>query len=531
MLVKCLKMLFLIAFLTGYTPALFCGDLSTLNDVPVSYQGRYRPAAAYTKLRFIPQNHEPSLTSALRLHFSDDHPSKKANSATEYAIEEQAKQLTLNHASPQQIELQIENSFPLAERLQQADTEWLTLPSFADRSRWYPLKALKLRTYDTKSQQFVPVSNFTAYSDETFDVIRDAYLQLEKAVNSGSDQGEADRLGSLLIKAYTGLISQQFLHQNSFPSLTKLKAENFYYNFPFTPLTIACYSLAALLFILYRYHPSKHLLAGAWATHTGAFFIQSCCLALRCYILSRPPVSNMFETLLFVPWIAVLTSYLLYLFIRTQIGLIASALASSILLSLMYWSRLDHSLENVQPVLDSHYWLIIHVLMVVGSYGIFVLGGLLGHLYLLYSYFQGTQSRHLEVIGKLIIQSMFLGTALLIPGTILGGVWAAQSWGRFWDWDPKESWAFISSCTYLIWIHAFVFKKIHYYGAAIGSIVGLIMIGFTWYGVNYILGTGMHSYGFGQGGAVYFLSYLIAELFFLVFFSRARYNKRPSTEK
>ena len=116
-----------------------------------------------------------------------------------------------------------------------------------------------------------------------------------------------------------------------------------------------------------------------------------------------------------------------------------------------------------------------------------------------------------------LLQSLYVGIALLIPGTILGGIWAAQSWGRFWDWDPKESWAFISSCVYLLIIHAYRFKRISGIGLAIGSIGGLLAISFTWYGVNYILGTGLHSYGFGSGGEWIYYSYVGLELAFIGF--------------
>jgi ABC-type transport system involved in cytochrome c biogenesis permease subunit len=109
-----------------------------------------------------------------------------------------------------------------------------------------------------------------------------------------------------------------------------------------------------------------------------------------------------------------------------------------------------------------------------------------------------------------------LGIALLIPGTILGGVWAAESWGRFWDWDPKESWAFISSCAYLIIIHSYTFGHIRGFGLAVGSIVGLLFISFTWYGVNYVLGTGLHSYGFGTGGEFWYYGFILAEALFLI---------------
>jgi ABC-type transport system involved in cytochrome c biogenesis permease subunit len=144
--------------------------------------------------------------------------------------------------------------------------------------------------------------------------------------------------------------------------------------------------------------------------------------------------------------------------------------------------------------------------MIVASYGALILGGILGHVYLL------KKSQRLE---ETLLQCLYVGIALLIPGTILGGVWAAQSWGRFWDWDPKESWAFISACVYLLVIHAYRFRKIQAKGLAIGSILGLLAISFTWYGVNYILGSGLHTYGFGSGGEWIYYSYLILELAFI----------------
>src|SRR5438128_6981056 len=103
-----------------------------------------------------------------------------------------------------------------------------------------------------------------------------------------------------------------------------------------------------------------------------------------------------------------------------------------------------------------------------------------------------TETLPMKRLSQVILQTLYGGTTLLITGTILGGIWAAESWGRFWDWDPKESWAFISSCFYLIWIHAYRFGRIGSFGLAIGAVGGLLAISFTWYGVNYILGTGLH---------------------------------------
>ncbi|MBA3604208.1 MAG: cytochrome c biogenesis protein CcsA, partial [Parachlamydiaceae bacterium] len=146
---------------------------------------------------------------------------------------------------------------------------------------------------------------------------------------------------------------------------------------------------------------------------------------------------------------------------------------------------------------------------------LFLLSSILGHIYLVGLAYYKRETTSLELVAQSIVLSLYIGVVLLIGGTLLGGIWAAQSWGRFWDWDPKESWAFISICIYLLWIHAYRFGKIQHLGIAVGSILGFLAISFTWYGVNYILGTGLHSYGFGSGGNFYYYCYLFAELLFL----------------
>lgn len=290
-----------------------------------------------------------------------------------------------------------------------------------------------------------------------------------------------------------------------YPTIGQLRAELILFRIPFKWIIIGSYLLAALCMLWKKWV--------GWAFAIFGFLLHTTALALRCYALMRPPVSNMHETLLYVPWIAMIVGMI---FGKRGLVLIAATLISAILLLFL---PSHTTLENVQAVLDSQYWLIVHVMMVVGSYGVFFLCGICGHLYLL-------QRAPSPSLAKTLIQTMYLGTALLICGTILGGVWAAESWGRFWDWDPKEAWAFISSGTYLIWIHAYKFKKIKERGLALGSIIGLMTITFTWYGVNYILGTGLHSYGFGSGGKIFYYIYLLGELLFvgLIFFKNTLYK-------
>jgi len=427
-----------------------------------------------------------------------------------------AKQL-----APKEIALNLDQQFPLRSRLQQAGQLLKVLPSRNSPGEWYSLHALHSQIFDPETKQLKLSNNFTAYPDELFYKIRNTYFAWEEAVINGQTEGnQAQEMTRLLYEGYSHIAGKPYKEaagkQLIYPTAGQLRAESFYTSYPLIIMCIALYA-AALLCLLIGWTLEKGLLAAtgviillcAFAFHTGL-------LGLRIFILGRAPVSNMFETILYVPWVAVLAGLALRLKYKNPVILIASALASLALLVLLYITHLDNALENVQAVLDSQYWLIIHVLMVVGSYGVFLLCGILGHIYLIGRGIQRKETPGLEFIAKFILQTMYIGVILLVPGTILGGVWAAESWGRFWDWDPKESWAFISICVYLIWIHAYRFHKIGHVGLAIGAVSGFLTISFTWYGVNYILGTGLHSYGFGNGGEGWYYSYLVAEILFLV---------------
>ncbi len=346
-----------------------------------------------------------------------------------------------------------------------------------------------LNTVPTREGEWIPLAelpsqNQTLYSDEIYSRLRTG------------DQ-------SALIEGYRsleGAAYQKTMHRTlRYPTLNQLKWEYYCYHIPFSWILFTLYLTATLFFLFSR---NRTLFFIAFALHTFLLF-------MRIYILKRPPVSNMSETILYVPWITVLASLA---FVKKRTLLFSASLSAT---ALLLFLPPHHAFENVAAVLDSSYWLLIHVLLVVGSYGIFFLAGILAHIYLV---------KPEPKLTKPLLQTLYIGTALLITGTILGGVWAQQSWGRFWDWDPKEAWAFISSGVYLIWIHAYRFKKIGPRTLAVGAIIGLMAITFTWYGVNYILGTGLHSYGFGNGGEKLYYGYLIGEIAFL--FSTFLFTKK-----
>lgn len=419
--------------------------------------------------------------------------------------------------SANEIALALEMKFPFAQRLQAAGTSLKMLPSKYTQGEWVSLHAFKAKIYDQQTNQLVPANNFTSFSNEHFIALRKAYFELEQTVLSHAAPHQmmlaATQFADQYRIAFKPLAGKPYRQANgkalTYPNESKLFSETLYYRLPLIETTILTYILALIFMFMSRNQPKLGFLS-LLALGVG-FLIHTIILILRCYILGRPPVSNMFETVVYVPWVAVVVGLIFYGASRSRIILSSALIASLALLILLKLTQVDSRMENVQAVLDSQYWLIIHVLMVVGSYGAFAVCGILGHFYLIHNSFKNKNTDSSSKIAKGILHTMYVGVALLIPGTILGGVWAAESWGRFWDWDPKESWAFISACVYLLFIHAYTFHYIRDFGLAIGSVAGLMAISFTWYGVNYVLGTGLHSYGFGSGGEWWYFSYVIAE--------------------
>lgn len=359
--------------------------------------------------------------------------------------------------------------------------------------------------------EFKENQNRTLFQDSEWQELKKAYELWKK------DPSEGELFAKIYLAAYKPLTEKPFPLSKktsfSFPSINQLQVEVWLYKWPLTNYAIIGYLGALLLFFLAEGFSGKKFRYAAWIALFASFFLHTLLLAARTFVLMRPPVASMGETIIYVPWIAILLSIYLAFRLKTYLPVIAGAAVAASLLTILQWTFTSYQMDNVQAVLNSQMWLMIHVLMIVASYGALILGGILGHIFLLLKH----PSKKLE---QAVLQSLYVGVALLIPGTILGGVWAAQSWGRFWDWDPKESWAFISACTYLLVIHAYRFGKISARGLAVGSILGLLAISFTWYGVNYLLGTGLHSYGFGSGGQWFYFSFIAFEILFIVFTSK-----------
>ena len=237
-----------------------------------------------------------------------------------------------------------------------------------------------------------------------------------------------------------------------------------------------------------------HILIGIFfALHTAG-------LIMRWYISGHAPWSDAYESMIYVGWA---TMFFGLAFGRqSQLTVASTAFVASMILMIAHWSWMDPAIANLQPVLNS-YWLMIHVAVIVASYGPFALGMILGLVSLLLMIFSNKEnSKKLELSIKEITYitelALTVGLVMLTIGNFLGGQWANESWGRYWGWDPKETWALISIMVYAFVIHARLVPGLRgTWIFNVFSVLAFYSIMMTYFGVNFYL-TGLHSYASGD---------------------------------
>ena len=296
------------------------------------------------------------------------------------------------------------------------------------------------------------------------------------------------------------------------------------------------------------------------ASATG-FALHIVGLLARVYIVQRPPVTNMYETVVWVALGAMGLAFYLQHRARKKQGpdtavpqaqdsrhttgrlvMLAGGMLSTLCLILTDLSAqvLDARLDPLEPVLRDNFWLLTHVLVITLSYAAFFLAMVVGHILLwgLLKHLRKIQASSkqdaqeqdalasqkpaalgpLPVGGvNLIYQLVKVGVVLLSVGIILGGLWADVSWGRFWGWDPKETWALIALLGYIAWLHGRMTGWLRAFGQVVGVIVAFNLVIMAWYGVNFVLGAGLHTYGFGAGGLEWVLAFVVLQLMFVLY--------------
>jgi cytochrome c-type biogenesis protein CcsB len=252
---------------------------------------------------------------------------------------------------------------------------------------------------------------------------------------------------------------------------------------------------------------------------------------VRCLIAGRPPVTNMYESVIWVTWGCVFFAMLVWFVYKNSVIPTAASVFAfvGLILADSLPLVLDPSINPLEPVLRSNYWLTIHVLTITLSYAAFALSLCLGNVVMGYYVFRPTQTAQIQNYSLYMYRAMQIGVLLLAAGTILGGVWADYSWGRFWGWDPKEVWALIALLLYLAVLHGRFTGWLKGFGFASTTIVSFLGVLMAWYGVNFVLGVGLHSYGFGSGGMGWVMGYVCLQVAFIVL-GYINYQKAKSSQ-
>jgi cytochrome c-type biogenesis protein CcsB len=320
------------------------------------------------------------------------------------------------------------------------------------------------------------------------------------------------------------------LSPSIYPQERQLRLEYFYNHFEGFYRAIWCYGIA--LVILVAAHLRKFATAnpsfggrgralqnvGVAVALLGLAF-HAAGIAMRCMIAGRPPVTNMYESIIWVSFAVSFFGMIFFARYRAPMYLLAALPVTLIALLLVQQMpiAMPSSIDPLVPVLRDNFWLTIHVLTITLSYAAFALAMGFGHI-LLWRYARNPAAARADApMHFWLYRVLQLGVLLLAAGTILGGVWANYSWGRFWGWDPKETWALIALLCYILALHGRLAGWWTQFGLAVASVVCFLAVLMAWYGVNFVLGKGLHSYGFGIGGETYVATFIGLDLLFVAF--------------
>lgn len=378
-------------------------------------------------------------------------------------------------------------------------------------------------------------NTWVSYSDETQpgNVRNNALLMYLQQVVSSQKSGNWDQATRALdqLKAI-----QIKLASNLIPSKMKIDAELMYNaSNVFLNLMIAYAVLGTVILLLafarlfVRHKVITQVIKGVLVLIIISAALQGLALALRWYISGHEPWSNGYEAVLFISWIGILSGLALY---RNSNAFIPAAgcLIAVILMGFAHaGTQMNPQITPLVPVLKS-YWLMVHVAIITSSYGFFGLSALIGVVVLMLYAINNSQItagveksiKELTVVSEM---ALTIGIFLLTIGTFLGGVWANESWGRYWGWDPKETWAFISVIIYAFVLHVrlipglqsrFTFNTL--------SVISFFSIIMTYFGVNYYL-TGLHSYAQGDPVPIPSWVYYTITLLFILYLLAFRGNR------
>ncbi len=274
---------------------------------------------------------------------------------------------------------------------------------------------------------------------------------------------------------------------------------------------IGCFGL--LLSQLAKPDISKTLLGIMTSLILAAFVIQTVGLASRVYLQGRPPITNLYSSAVFVGWFGVILGLIIDRQMKLGLGgIMASAIGFGTLIIAHNLGNSGDTMEMMQAVLDTNFWLATHVIVITIGYSATFFAGFLGIAYVLLGVFTPVLDHERgKTLVKMVYGVICFSTLMSFAGTVLGGIWADQSWGRFWGWDAKENGAALLVLMNLLILHARWGGMIRDRGLIVLAISCNIVTAWSWFGTN-MLGVGLHSYGFMQSAVFWIVVFVISQL-------------------
>jgi ABC-type transport system involved in cytochrome c biogenesis permease subunit len=300
-------------------------------------------------------------------------------------------------------------------------------------------------------------------------------------------------------------------------AMNKLDLEVFYNDSRFFLIACILYLLLGSLLFFPKF---ANKFAGNWilAFYALPLIFQISAIGMRVYITKFAPVTSMYGTMIWVSLGVNIFSALLYLLYKNRFVSGLMLLGSGLILLLTEKTPLVLSpdMDPIVAVLRSNYWLSTHVTTITISYAAFTIAMILGNWALIRVWTHKDNAAFFKEYAHYAYRMIQLGCFLLTVGIILGGIWADESWGRFWGWDPKETWALIADLGFLAILHARYAGWVKDFSLLAWSPIAYLLVVMAWYGVNFILAAGLHSYGFSSGGATLVAIFVGVQLLLLV---------------
>ncbi len=387
---------------------------------------------------------------------------------------------------------------------------------------------------DPKNLWYSPGDAIKSFSSKDAQVVRYIISKYLQGIDIGVKEGNWTQADKML-KTIKGF--QKFYGQKLLLNPTKTKIEILYNRIDiFTKLILAYVLIGFILLITAFIKILKPTINIKAVTNIATLaliitlLLHTIGLAVRGYIADHAPWSNAYESILYIAWATALAGFVFAK--KSPLAFAATSILTGIFLLVAWISNLNPQITPLVPVLKS-YWLIIHVAVITASYGFLGLGALLGIMNLILMIINKNQKdnniyyaiKELTIITEL---SLLIGLAMVTVGNFLGGVWANESWGRYWSWDPKETWAAVTILVYAAILHMrFIPKLNSIYLFNVVSVLGYFSVIMTYFGVNYYL-SGMHSYAAGDPVPIpTWVYFAVASIFVLIFTSyRYRINEK-----